>query len=379
MRGLDEAARSKAAEDTGEAMDASGFLTLHEIVRKARQNLDQNSWDYIVGATETETAARRNRLAIEQLAFRPRVLRDVGRVDAGAELLGRRLRLPLLLAPVGSLELFVPEGAAAPARAAGRFGVAHMLSSVCMPGIEEVAAAAPEAMRLFQLYVHGDADWVDAVAARAEAAGNAAFCLTVDSAVYSRRERDIAKRNLRRTNVPGREHQARLSWADVARLRTKTRLPLVLKGIATAEDARLAVEHGVEIVYVSNHGGRQLDHGLGTLEILPEIVDAVAGRARIVVDGGICRGTDIVKAMALGADLVGIGRMQCFGLAAAGEAGVVRVLELLEQEVLTALALLGVTRWGELDRSYLRPAAPLEPPRVLGAFPLLDLSERSFY
>jgi glycolate oxidase len=360
-------------------MDASGFLTLHEIVKKARQNLDQNSWDYIVGAAETETTVRRNRLAIDSLAFRPRILRDVERIDAGAEFLGRRLRLPLLLAPVGSLELFVPEGAAAAARAAQSFGVAHMLSSVCKPALEEVAAAAPEAMRFYQLYVRGDAAWVDAVVARAEAAGNAGFCLTVDTAVYSRRERDIAKRNLRRTSAPGREHQARLAWSDVARIRRKTRLPLALKGIATHEDARLAVEHGVDIVYVSNHGGRQLDHGRGALEVLPEIVDAVGGGARIVVDGGICRGTDIVKAMALGADLVAIGRMECFGLAAGGEAGLVRVLELLEREVSASLALLGVTRWSELDRTYLHPAPPVEPPRTLGAFPLLDLAEGSFY
>jgi glycolate oxidase len=360
-------------------MDASGFLTLHELVKKARQNLDQNSWDYIVGAAETETTARRNRLAIDSLAFRPRVLRDVGTIDASAEFLGRRLRLPLLLAPVGSLELFVPEGAAAAARAAHAFGVPHMLSSVCMPGLEEVAAAAPETIRVYQLYVRGDGDWVDAVAARVEAAGNAAFCLTVDTAVYSRRERDISKRNLRRANVPGREHQARLAWSDVERLRRKTRLPLILKGIATHEDARLAVEHGIEVVYVSNHGGRQLDHGRGALEVLPEIVDAVGGRAKIVVDGGICRGTDLVKALALGADLVGIGRMECIGLAAGGEAGLVRLLELVEHEVVASLALLGVTRWSELDRSYLHPAMPVEPPRTLGAFPLLDLSEGSFY
>jgi isopentenyl diphosphate isomerase/L-lactate dehydrogenase-like FMN-dependent dehydrogenase len=360
-------------------MEESGFLTLHELVKKARQNLDQNSWDYIVGAAETETTARRNRLAIDGLAFRPRVLRDVSAVDASTEFLGRRLRLPLLLAPVGSLELFVPEGAAAAARAAQTFGVPHMLSSVCMPGLEEVAAAAPEAMRLYQLYVRGDGDWVEAVAARAEAAGNTAFCLTVDTAVYSRRERDIAKRNLRRVSVPGRDHQARLAWRDVERLRRKTKLPLILKGIATREDALLAVEHGVEIVYVSNHGGRQLDHGRGALEMLPEIVDAVGGRAKIIVDGGICRGTDLVKAVALGADLVGIGRMECIGLAAGGEAGLVRLLELLEHEVVASLALLGVTRWSELDRSYLHPATPVEPPRTLGAFPLLDLSESSFY
>src|SRR3954467_40367 len=123
-----------------------------------------------------------------------------------------------------------------------------------------------------------------------------------------------------------------LTWTDVARMKKRLKIPLMLKGIATAEDARLAVEHGVEVVYVSNHGGRQLDHGRGTMEMLPEIVEAVGGKARIVIDGGFCRGTDMVKAMAAGADLVGLGRMQCFGLAAAGEAGIVRMLEILEHE-----------------------------------------------
>jgi glycolate oxidase len=254
-----------------------------------------------------------------------------------------------------------------------------MLSSVCEPGLEAVAQAAPEAMRIYQLYVHGDAGWVDAMAERAIAAGYAAFCLTVDTALYSRRERDLAKRNIRRDNVPGREFQTRLNWSDVARLKTKFAVPLILKGIATAEDAELALAHGVDIIYVSNHGGRQLDHGRGAMDILPEIVAAVGGRTPIIIDGGFNRGTDIVKALAAGADLVAIGRMQCVGLAAGGQAGLVRVLEILEQEVRTCLGLLGVTCWSELDGSYLHPAPAVEPPQTLGAFPLLTLEEKSFY
>ncbi len=353
------------------------FQTLHEIIKKARQNLDQNNWDYIVGGTESETTLRRNRLALDALAFRPRVLRDVSRIDAAVERLGRRLRLPVLLAPVGALEVFHPGGGATVARAAQEFGVAHMLSSVCEPGLEAVAEAAPDALRIYQLYVRGDEVFVDDHVHRAIAKGYAAFCLTVDTAVYSRRERDLAKRFVTagRRRVSGREFQAALDWRTVARIKQNFDIPLALKGIATREDAVTAVEHGVDWIYVSNHGGRQLDHGLGAMEMLPEIVEAVGGRARIMIDGAFCRGTDIVKAIILGADLVGLGRMQCFALAAAGQAGVVRLLELLEDEVQRCLGLLGVTKFAELDRSYLRPAAPANVPHVLSAFPLLKIED----
>lgn len=360
-------------------MTSSPFLTLHEIVKKARQKLNHDNWDYIVGGVETETTLRRNRLALDSIAFRPRVLRDVSRIDASTRFLGRTLRLPVVLAPVGGLEHFTADAAAAAVRSADEFCIAHMLSSVCEPGLEAVAQAAPDALRIYQLYVRGDADWVDAIAARAVAAGYGAFCLTVDTAYYSRRERDLAKRNIRHQNVPGREFQPTLTWSDVARLKAKFAIPLILKGIATAEDATLALQHGVDILYVSNHGGRQLDHGRGTMEMLPEIVAAADGRVPVIVDGGFCRGTDIVKALAAGASLVGIGRMQCLGLAADGQAGLTRMLEILEQEVRTCLGLLGVNTWAELDHSYLHPAAAVDPGQALGAFPLLTLEEKSFY
>jgi glycolate oxidase len=265
------------------------------------------------------------------------------------------------------------------ARAAGEFGVAHMLSSICTPGLEGVAQAAPDTQRLFQLYVHGDQAWVDDVAARAVAEGYSAFCLTVDSALYSRRERDLAKRNIRRSVVPGREHQATLSWKDVDRLKANLSIPLALKGIMTAEDAELAVEHGVDMIYVSNHGGRQLDHGLGAMDVLPEIVKAVNDRAQIAIDGGFNRGTDIVKAIAAGADLVGLGRMQCYALAADGIAGVVRMLELLEVEIRICMGLLGVNSFAELNPRYLQSAPALGNSEVLSAFPLLSLEDKSFY
>jgi len=355
------------------------FLAMHEIVQKARQKLNHDAWDYIVGGTETETTLRRNRASLDALAFRPRVLRDVSQINLSTHFLGRTLRLPLMLAPVGSLELFCEHAAADAARAAGEFGIAHMLSSICTPGLEGVAQAAPETQRLFQLYVHGDSAWVDEVAARAVTQGYSAFCLTVDSALYSRRERDLAKRNIRRSVVPGREHQATLTWKDVSRLKSNLSIPLILKGIMTAEDAEMALEHGVDMIYVSNHGGRQLDHGLGTMDVLPEIVKVVKGRAKIAIDGGFNRGTDIVKAIAAGADLVGLGRMQCYGLAADGVAGVVRMLELLEVEIRICMGLLGVNSFAELNPRYLQSAPALGNSEVLSAFPLLSLEDKSFY
>jgi isopentenyl diphosphate isomerase/L-lactate dehydrogenase-like FMN-dependent dehydrogenase len=370
---------SPAPDSRRPAASPSPFLTLHEIIRKARQKLNHDDWDYIVGGAETETTMRRNRRALDSLAFRPRVLRDVSTIDLSTVFLGRKLRLPVLLAPVGSLELFVPDAAAASVRVANRFGIAHMLSSVCEPGLEAVAQAAPDAMRIFQLYVHGDADWVDAMAERAIAAGYHALCLVVDTALYSRRERDLAKRNIRRDVVPGREHQAMFQWRDIERLKSRFKIPLILKGIATAEDTVLALEHGIDMIYVSNHGGRQLDHGRGTMDVLPEIVAAVARRVPIIVDGGFNRGTDIVKALATGADMVGMGRMQCLGLAADGEQGLLRTLELLETEVRIAMGLLGVTRWQDLDSSYLHAAAPLEPVHALSAFPLLNTDGNAMY
>jgi isopentenyl diphosphate isomerase/L-lactate dehydrogenase-like FMN-dependent dehydrogenase len=353
------------------------FQCLHEFVARARQALSQNDWDYIVGGTETETTLKRNRLAIDQLAFRPRVLRDVNAIDTTAEAFGTRLRLPVLLAPVGALESFHDAAAAAVVKAAGEFGIAHMLSSVCMPGLEKVAAVAPKATRLYQLYVRGDEAWVDDHVARAIDNGYRAFCFTVDTAIYSRRERDIAKRHIvaGRRRASGREFQAALDWRTIARVKERFAIPLVLKGIATAEDAKIAVEHGVDWIYVSNHGGRQLDHGRGALDVVPEVVDAVKGRARVIVDGGFARGADIVKAVAAGADLVGLGRMQCYALAAGGEDALVQMLEILEDEVTRALGLLGVTKLSELDRSYLHRADAVVTPHAFSAFPLLRIEE----
>ncbi|MFQ5566772.1 MAG: alpha-hydroxy acid oxidase [Paracoccaceae bacterium] len=351
------------------------FLTLHEFAAAARKRLDAKGWDYLVGGAETETTLGRNRLALDSIALRPRVLRDVSRLDATATFLGRPVRLPVLLAPVGALETFDAEAALAAARGAGGFGVPMMLSSVSKLAKREVRKATASPL-MFQLYVRGGGRFIEDHVEETVAAGLEAFCLTVDTAVYSRRERDIVKRFAKpwRAGVDDEASraQAALSWSDVARVRRACPIPLVLKGIATAEDARIALDHGVEVIYVSNHGGRQLDHGLGAIDLLPAIVDAVGGRASVVVDGAILRGTDIVKAIALGADAVGLGRLYCYALAAAGADGIVRMLEILEDEVRSAMGLLGVTRLAELDPSYLHHSAPVVTrPSALSAFPLL--------
>src|SRR4030088_2500645 len=356
---------------------ASGeeFQNLHEFVRKARANLNQNTWDYIVGAAETETTMRRNRMALDEIAFRPRVLRNVAKVDVSVEVFGRKLRLPVMLAPVGALEIFDPGAAAGVARGAGSFGAAHMLSSVSERCLEKVAEAAPSALRVYQLYVRGGDAFVEDQVSRAIASGYSAFCLTVDTAHYSRRERDIAKRYVRssRLRATGGDFQKGLEWRTVKLIKDKYEIPLVIKGIATAEDAAFALDHGVDWIYVSNHGGRQLDHGRGAMHVLPEIVCAVGGRARIMVDGSFCRGTDIVKAIAMGADLVGIGRLQCWALAAAGEAGIVRMLELLEDEVGPGLRVPRGPQLFPIHKNTLHPATPTNLPHVFSAFPLLEI------
>jgi glycolate oxidase len=351
------------------------FLTLQEIVAAARANLAPGPWSYLVGGAETETTVRRNRQALDSIAFRPRVLRDVSQIDLSSQFLGKPTRLPVLLAPIGGLESFVEGGAAAAARAAAEFGIPQMLSSVCQPGLEETAAAA-KTLRSFQLYVRGDDAWVDDWVRRAKDNGFGSFCLTVDVAHYSRRERDLVGRFVkpwRARAMEGAAFQAALSWDHVKRFKDKhADIPLIIKGIATAEDALLALEHGVEVVYVSNHGGRQLDHGLGTAAVLPQIVTVVRDKAQIWVDGGFMRGTDVVKAIALGAKMVGLGRLACLGLAAAGVPGLVRTLALLEEEIRTTLGLLGVTSFAELTPAYLAAAPAVSAPDTFSAFPLLD-------
>jgi glycolate oxidase len=360
---------------------ARRFLTTTEMVAEARRRLHAHAWDFVAGGTETEATLSRNRLALDSWALRPRVLRDVETIDPSSSLLGMKLRLPVVFAPVGGMTMLDPHGALGPARAAGARGLMTFLSSVTEP---EVDIATPEAdsRLVLQLYIRGDAAWVDAYVERAIEAGARAICFTVDSDTYSRRERNQLNRFFQggplqpggRAGVMsaiGREHQERFAWSDIARIRGKYALPIVLKGIATGEDAKIALDHGVAVIYVSNHGGRQLDHGQGALEILPEVVEAVNGRAEIMVDGGFARGTDVLKAVALGAKAVGIGKLQAFALAAAGEAGMYCLVDLLEEEIVKDMMLLGINRLDQLDRSFLAPAQPVTWPTALSAFPHL--------
>ena len=360
-------------------MSVKKMLTLQELVKAARSNLADGDWDYLVGGAETETTLKRNRQALDLLGLRPRVLNDVSSIDTKSVLLGQELRIPVILPPIGSLQVFETGAGASVAKAAELFGSLSFLSSVSAPSLEEVAAAALAPM-VYQLYLMGDEPWMRQRLQRVIAAGYVGFCLTVDTAVYSRRERDLLKRYV---PASGRQladsgdfgFQAKMTWDLVKRIKDDFDIPLILKGIVTAEDAGRACELGVEVVYVSNHGGRELDQGCGCAQILPEVVAEVAGRAEIVVDGGFLRGTDVVKGIALGADAVGVGRLECWALAAGGVEGVVRMLEILENEIQVALALLGVTSFSQLDPSFLRPAEAVGEPHVTSAFPLLELPE----
>lgn len=347
---------------------ASNFVTTQEIITQARRNLSQHVWHYLTGGAESETTMCRNRLALDSLALRPRVLVEVSKIDASTMFLGNRLRIPVMLAPIGSLQIMTPEGAVAVAKAAYEFGTLNFVSSVTQPNLEETAAATPHP-KIFQLYVQGDMRWVETLLARVKTAGYQALCLTVDTAYYGRRERQMMDRWLPPSRrLSGYEHRSAITWETMVAIKKFAGLPFILKGVATAEDAALAVEHGVSAIYVSNHGGRQLDHNRGTLEMLPEIVEAVAGRAAVVLDGGIVRGSDVLKALALGAQAVAIGKLQGWGLGAGGQQGLVRVLEILESEIITSMALLGVTRIDQLTPEYLCKSQPIALSHEMSAF-----------
>ncbi len=359
----------------------NAYMTLHEFIKAAKMKLKPDIWDYLVGGTETETTLRRNRMAIDRIALRPRALRDVSSLDATSKLFGKTVRLPVILAPIGGLIEFDSEAGVSVARGADQFGAAMTLSSVnTQPTLEDVGAAG-SAPQIFQLYVRGDDAFVDDYANRAADAGYQAFCITVDTAVYSRRERDIARRFAKpwRRAATGTEFQAAFTWKNIERFKQTHNIPLILKGLATAEDSRIAVEHGVDYIWVSNHGGRQLDHGRGSIDVLQECMDAAAGQAKFIVDGGFARGTDIVKAMAMGVEAVAIGRLYCYALAADGAAGINRMLEILENEVHSAMGLTGITKWSELDTSYLHFGAPaVVEAGVHSAFPLLGLDDPGY-
>jgi len=348
---------------------ALDFVTNQEIIMAARRNLTDNVWHYLTGGAESETTMRRNRFGLDSLAFRPCVLVDVSKVDASTTFLGHKLRIPVMLAPIGSLQSITAEGGVAVAKAAEEFGTVNFVSSVTQPSLEEIAAASRNP-KIFQLYVQGDLKWLKTLIGRVKQAGYSALCLTVDTAHYGHRERQMMDRWLppSRRGV-GYEYRAGLTWETLDAIKEMAGLPFILKGVASAEDAALAVEHGVGTIYDSNHGGRQLDHGRATIDMIPEIADAVRGRAEILLDGGVVRGSDVLKAIALGAHAVAIGKLQGWGLAAAGQAGLVRVLEILESEIVTTMGLLGITRLDQLTSAYLCKVQPLTPAHEMSAFP----------
>jgi isopentenyl diphosphate isomerase/L-lactate dehydrogenase-like FMN-dependent dehydrogenase len=351
---------------------AANFVSLQEIVHAARRNLSRDLWDHLSGGSDSETTLARNRMGFDRLALRQRVLVDVRHIDISTTILGQKIASPVFLAPVGGFVGFVhPEGARNVARAAVARGTAAFISTAAKPSIEAAAEAVSEPL-IFQLYVRADRKWVEDMLDRAKAAGYRALCVCVDRNYYGRRERDIISRANVREGFGDPSYQMALNWKDLVWMKARMKLPLIVKGVATAEDARLSVEHGADVVYVSNHGGRQLDQGQGTIEVLPEVVEAVDGRAEVLFDGGILRGTDVVKALCLGARAVGVGKLLGWGLAAGGEAGLVRMHELLDLEVRTAMGLMGVTTLAQLGPSWVRPAHPVRPATQTNAYPWFE-------
>ncbi len=370
-------AEPAAAKDAGApAAAAAGvdqYKVMHQIVRDAQTKIPTIGLNYLLGAADTETTMKRNRMALDSLAFKPRILTGVGSVDMTRTLLGHKMRIPVVLSGVGSVALVHPDGGAAVARAASQFGVTMGVSSEAKPGLEAIGAAAP-GPKIYQLYVFGDEAWIDAIAERAIKAGYTTFGFTVDSASFSRRERDIvnAGQNADKSDHPN-PYKTGLNWDVVKRFKERhPTLQMMIKGVTCGEDAALACDVGASAVWVSTHGGRQLDHGRGAIDILPEVVTAVNGRAEIIVDSGFSRGSDVVKAIALGATAVGIGRLYCWGLGVGGDAGVVRVLELLEKEIYACMANLGVRDLASLNRSHVLAASPVNHPSLFSAFPLMD-------
>jgi glycolate oxidase len=331
------------------------FVTLPEIRRAARQSVPREAWNFGAGAAETETSRRRNSRQLLRLAIQQNVLVDVRQIDLSTSLLGVPLSSPVAVAPMGGLILFHPEGDVEMARGAGQADTLQWLSGATGWPVEDVAKAGT-GPQMFQLYHHGDRGWVSELLSRVESSGYHAVALTVDVQLYSRRERDILARWSPRKAMeiapnprgPDPNYQARLTWADVEWLMKTTRLPVGLKGIMTVNDARRAVAMGVQLIWVSNHGGRQLDQTQATIDALPPIVDAVGGAAEIMIDGGFSRGTDVIKGLARGAKVVALGRTALWGLAADGAAGVARTFEILRDEIRTTMGLAGHTRLANL-------------------------------
>jgi isopentenyl diphosphate isomerase/L-lactate dehydrogenase-like FMN-dependent dehydrogenase len=342
-------------------------VNVSDYERLAEEKLPAGAFGYFAGGAGDEATLRDNVEAYGRYRLRPRVLVDVTEVTTRTTVLGTDVAMPLLVAPTALQRMAHPDGELATARAAAAVGTVMCLSTIATATAREVAEAAPDGTRWFQLYVLRDAGRTRALVEEAAALGYSAVVLTADTPYLGRRERDVRNAfsipaDLAVPNMPAPEvaslHRqfesmsAGVTWRDVEEIASMSGLPVLVKGILTAEDGLLAVEHGAEGVVVSNHGGRQLDGVPATLDALPEVVDAVGGRAEVLLDGGIRRGTDVLKALALGARAAMSGRAVLWGLAANGEDGVRHVLELLRAEIELGLGLLGCRSPDEVGFSH---------------------------
>ena len=351
----------------------ASIVRLAEFEAIARERMDPAAFDYVAGGAGDEESLAENEAAWRRQRIRPRVLVDVSTVDLTTTLLGSRVALPVAVAPMACHALAHPEAEVATARAAALAGVPFTLSTMSSRSIEDVAAAAPDGIRWFQLYVQEDREFARSLVVRAEASGYRAIVLTVDLPVLGIRERDrrhgfvldvplgnFAGRPSRPVvghpshEAPGGVLHTNLVWDDLETIRSWTRLPIVLKGVLTGEDARLGVAQGAAAIIVSNHGARQLDRVVSAVDVLEEVVDAVAGRAEVWIDGGVRRGIDVVIARALGAQGVLIGRPFSWALATGGEAGVARAIAILREELEVALALTGAPALAGIGRTHVR-------------------------
>ncbi len=325
----------------------------------AEQKLDANAHTYFVGGSGDEVTLRDNLAAFERRKLRPRVLVDVSSVSTATTVLGTEVALPILIAPLALQRMAHPDGELATARAAAAAGTIMCLSTAATARPAEVAAAAPGAPRWFQVYVFSDRSQTQELIAEAVASDFSALVLTVDTPYLGRRERDLridfkVPEDLTVSgDLFGGHFDTGLSWRDLEWL-AGYGLPVVVKGILTAEDARLACEHGAAAVVVSNHGGRQLDGVSSSLDVLEEVVDAIDGRAEVLLDGGVRRGTDVLKALALGAKFVFVGRPMLYAAVAAGEDGVRRAVGLLKEEIHRDMALAGVRSIAEVTADLVR-------------------------
>ncbi|HLH67304.1 MAG TPA: alpha-hydroxy acid oxidase [Solirubrobacteraceae bacterium] len=344
----------------------AGPLNLADVERLAREALDGATWDYFAGGSGDEVTLRANREAFKRIRLRPRILAESEPASIATTALGTEIALPVMVAPTAYHGLVHPDAECATARGAGAAGTIMVVSVNSNRTLEEIAETASGTLWL-QLYLTGDNGADAEMISRAESSGYSALVLTVDRPVYGAREHD--RRNgfrlpdhLRAANFgTTRDLRARswTTWSAVEWLLGRTRLPVVLKGVLAGADARIAIDSGVAAVIVSNHGGRQLDGALAGIEALPEVVEAIAGRCEVYCDGGIRRGGDVIKALALGARAVLIGRPSIWGLAIGGPAGVTEVLRMLATEIERDMTLCGACRVGDLDRSLVAPVPDL--------------------